>query len=38
LREFLARHRRIALDTSIFTYHREDHPRYAEFANAVFAW
>jgi predicted nucleic acid-binding protein len=38
LRDFLKRHRRIALDTSIFIYELEANPRYAEFTDAIFAW
>jgi predicted nucleic acid-binding protein len=38
LREFLARHRRIAIDTSVFINNLEDYPRYADLAQAVFAW
>jgi predicted nucleic acid-binding protein len=38
LRAFLARHRRIALDTSIFIYQIDANPRYAVLADAVFEW
>jgi predicted nucleic acid-binding protein len=38
LRGFLQRHRRIALDTSIFIYQIESHPRYAALADTVFEW
>ena len=38
MRAFLRRHRRIALDTSIFIYQVEANPRYAAFAHEVFAW
>ena len=38
LRGFLARHRRIALDTSVFIYNLEDYPRYVDLAHTVFAW
>jgi predicted nucleic acid-binding protein len=38
LRAFLRRHRRIALDTSIFIYHLEANPSYADQAGEVFAW
>ena len=34
---FLRRHRRIALDTSVFIYQLEAHPRYARFTDAVFS-
>jgi len=35
---FLRRHRRIALDTSVFIYHLQGHPRYLPFTDPVFAW
>jgi Predicted nucleic acid-binding protein, contains PIN domain len=38
LRKFLDRHRRIALDTSIFIYELEANPRYAELADPIFSW
>ena len=38
LRGFLQRHRRIALDTSIFIYQIESNPRYAALADTVFEW
>lgn len=38
MREFLARHRRIALDTSVFIYELEANPRYAELADPIFSW
>jgi predicted nucleic acid-binding protein len=38
LRAFLRRHRRIAIDTSIFIYHLEANPSYADMAGEVFAW
>ena len=38
LRAFLRRHRRIALDTSIFIYQLEANGRYLPFTDAVFAW
>ena len=38
LQEFLARHRRIALDTNVFIYHIEANPDYAGLAGEVFAW
>jgi len=38
LRGFLQRHRRIAIDTSIFIYELEAHPQYVAHADMVFAW
>ena len=38
LRAFLARHRRIALDTSVFIYYLEANPSYVDLAGEVFAW
>jgi predicted nucleic acid-binding protein len=38
VRSFLRRHRRIALDTSIFIYQLQPHPRYVAFTNAIFEW
>jgi predicted nucleic acid-binding protein len=38
LREFLRRHRRIALDTSVFIYQLEANSRYLELTEPVFAW
>ena len=38
LRAFLKRHRRIALDTSIFIYYLEANPSYVDLAGEVFAW
>jgi predicted nucleic acid-binding protein len=38
LRNFLRRHRRIALDTSIFIYQLEANPRYVAFSDCVFSW
>jgi predicted nucleic acid-binding protein len=38
LRNFLRRHQRIALDTSIFIYQLEANPRYAALTDHVFAW
>lgn len=38
LRLFLRRHRRIALDTSIFIYQLEANARYLELTDAVFSW
>ena len=38
LRGFLGRHRRIALDTSVFIYQLEANPRYVLLTDHVFAW
>ncbi len=38
LRDFLRRHKRVALDTSVFIYQLESNPRYAAFTDPVFAW
>ena len=38
LRTFLARHRRIAFDTSIFIYHLEANPVYVDLAGEAFSW
>ena len=38
LRAFLRRHRRIALDTSIFIYQLEANPRYVGLTDPIFAW
>jgi predicted nucleic acid-binding protein len=38
LQDFLRRHKRIALDTSVFIYQLEANPRYATFTDHVFAW
>jgi len=38
LRALLKRHRRIALDTSIFIYCLEANPSYVDMAGEVFAW
>lgn len=38
LREFLHRHSRIALDTSIFIYQLEENPKYVEATHHVFQW
>jgi predicted nucleic acid-binding protein len=38
LRAFLRRHRRIALDTSIFIYQLEANPRYAALTDHIFPW
>jgi predicted nucleic acid-binding protein len=38
LRAFLRRHRRIALDTSIFIYQLEENPSYAEMTGEISTW
>lgn len=38
LRTFLRRHRRVALDTSIFIYQLETNPRYLAFTDHIFSW
>lgn len=38
LRRFLQRHRRIALDTNIFIYQLDAHPKYCPLTDAIFAW
>jgi len=38
LRGFLRRHRKIALDTSVFIYQLEANPRYVGLTEDVFAW
>jgi hypothetical protein len=38
LHAFLPRHRRIALDTSVFIYQVEAKARYVELTDSVFAW
>ena len=38
LRGFLHRHRRIALDTSVFIYQIDANPRYVALADTVFEW
>ena len=38
LRSFLRRHRRIALDTSIFIYQLEANAKYLELTDSVFSW
>ena len=38
LRPFLARHKRIALDTSVFIYQVEANPQYLEFTDHIFHW
>ena len=38
LRSFLRRHRRIAIDTSVFIYELEANPRYVALADEIFSW
>jgi predicted nucleic acid-binding protein len=38
LRAFLRRHRRIALDTSIFIYHLQPDPKYLAYTDLIFSW
>lgn len=38
LRTFLRRHRRVALDTSIFIYQLETNPQYLAFTDHIFSW
>jgi predicted nucleic acid-binding protein len=38
VRAFLRRHRRIALDTSIFIYHLEPNPKYLAYTDPIFSW
>jgi len=38
LRAFLRRHRRVALDTSIFIYQLESNPKYLAYTDLVFYW
>jgi len=38
LRAFLRRHRRIALDTSVFIYQLETNPRYLAYTDHIFSW
>lgn len=38
LEAFLRRHRRVAIDSSIFIYELEANPRYVALARRVFAW
>ena len=38
LRAFLQRHRRIALDSSVFIYHVEANPRYTALTEIIFSW
>jgi hypothetical protein len=36
LQDFLKKHSVIGLDTSIFIYHLEDHPRYSPITESIF--
>lgn len=38
LRDFLRRHRRVAIDTSVFIYELEANPRYVAMTADIFAW
>jgi predicted nucleic acid-binding protein len=38
LKRFLSRHRRIAIDTCVFIYQLEGHPKYSSPAETVFEW
>jgi predicted nucleic acid-binding protein len=38
LHAFLSRHRQVALDTSVFLYHAQAHPKYSRFTLPVFSW
>jgi len=38
LKAFLARHRRIGVDTALLIYHLEGDPRYVEATTALFTW
>ncbi|MFZ3263719.1 MAG: PIN domain-containing protein [Terriglobales bacterium] len=38
LRAFLRRHRRIALDTSVFIYQLESNPKYLAYTDPIFSW
>ncbi len=38
LRAFLRRHRRIALDTSVFIYQLEATPKYLAYTDPIFSW
>ena len=38
LRGFLNRQRKIALDTSVFIFHIEANPKYADLVGPIFAW
>jgi hypothetical protein len=38
IQRFLARHGKIGLDTSIFIYQVEGHPKYVDLTGTIFAW
>jgi len=38
IRAFLRKHKRIALDTSVFIYQLEENPNYVEVTQEVFSW
>ena len=38
LRAFLRRHDRVALDTNVFIYHLDAHPRYVAITDLIFGW
>ncbi len=38
LRRFLRRHRRLALDTSLFIYQMNENPKYVGLSDLVFSW
>lgn len=38
LNTVLSQHRRIAIDSSVFIYHIEAHPKYVALTDAVFSW
>jgi predicted nucleic acid-binding protein len=38
VRDFLRRHRRIALDTGVFVYQLEANPRYVSLTDTIFSW
>ena len=38
LRTSLGRHRRVALDTSVFIYHLDENPKYVALTDAFFSW
>jgi len=37
-RVFLRRHPRVALDSSLFIYHIQKHPKYSPFTSVLFSW
>jgi predicted nucleic acid-binding protein len=38
VRAFLRKHRKVALDTSVFIYYMEANPLYVEMASEIFSW